>query len=104
MMDGCLLEGRWSCWGRSPGSRSRPSACPQHLIQFPLVKASQLGNLATSILAIDFDQASYKKLLLLIGLGLPEVRLAEGYQETSIAAPFTVVCADMGPGEGFDLA
>jgi hypothetical protein len=87
-----------------PGRRAGWSLrSAEDLVLFSLVKARELWSLATSILSIDLDQTRNEKLLLLVSLSLPVIRLPQRNDEAGVAGPFSASRCDMGSSKGFDM-
>jgi hypothetical protein len=72
------------------------------LLILSLLEPEKLWSPAASVFSVDLDETGNKELLFLICLGLPEVRLAEGDLEPSVAGPVAMVGVGFGPGVGLD--
>lgn len=73
-----------------------PRGASQDLVKLALVEVGQSRDSAAGIFAKDLDQARNEELLLLVGLRLPVVWLAEGDQKSNISRPLAKVGRDIG--------
>lgn len=71
------------------------AAGTQDLIQFLLVEAGKLRNLAASIFAIDLDKAGNEELLFFVRLCLPVVLLAKRDNEADFSSPFLPILVNL---------
>lgn len=74
----------------------------QHLIEFALIEALQGRSPTTGIFAKYLDETRDEKLLFLVGLGLPVIRLPQDHYEADIAGPLLELRVTSRARKGFD--
>lgn len=74
----------------------------EYLFKLALLEPSQRGVAPTGVLVVYLDQTSDEKLLFLVGLSLPVVRLSESHDEAHISGPLLCVRVDSRTGERLD--
>lgn len=92
-------------YGQGPrlaGGRTLASA--HDLIQLLLIESHELRDLATGVLAVDLDHGGNEELLLLVSLGLPEVRLPQDNDESRFGGPFSLIPRNTWPSERLETA